>query len=216
MRLYVSLLLLLVVGCTSKPQEKPIDSTTLHDQQQAPKAPKVQTEEVGRSANHEDHSTTLRDEQQPLKALKAQAEELGQSAVQEDHAKTAKLTHPVLIEIFGGHAAYAKKLESMAAEMKEQGFRLKNVTIGDPSELAPAAGQLYAVVPTEVQLSGPGGATGRQPSCLIAVSGDGGAHWQFVDGSGFNGDRSKLKSLFPEFPERLALPAAKPAVWDKK
>jgi hypothetical protein len=186
MRSFPWLFLLLVVGCASTPQGKPTGAGNLPDQQQT------------------------------LKSLKSQAEEVGQAAVQEDHARMAELTHPALVEKFGGRATYAKKLESIAAEMKGQGFRLKQFTIGEPSQPVQAAGDLYAVVPSEVELSGPRGAVGRQPSYLIAVSQDGGATWKFIDGPGVGGDRSKLKGLFPNFPELLQLPAAQPPVWDKK
>jgi hypothetical protein len=67
-----------------------------------------------------------------------------------------------------------------------------------------------------VELSGPGGATGKQPSYLIAVSPDGGAHWKFIDGAGVGGDRRKLMGLLPHVPEQLKLPAAQPPVWEKK
>lgn len=189
MRRLAWLFLLLVVGCT-------------------PDAPKPKGKSVA--------STAPSDQRQALTALKAQAQEIGQAAIREDHTKMAQLTHPALVEKFGGQAAYVKKLDSTATEMKQQGFRLKAFTVGEPSELVQAGGRLYAVVPQEVQLSGPQGAAGRRASFLVAVSADGGSHWQFVDGSGVRGDRSKLKMLFPEFPDRLQLPADQPAVWDGK
>src|SRR5262249_39540621 len=136
----------------------------------------------------------------------------GRAALQEDHPKMAELTLPALVEKFGGRAGYVQKLESIAAEMKGQGFRLTKFTFGDPSSLVQAAGEVYAVVPTVVELSGPGGATGRQPSYLIAVSQDGGASWKFLDGAGVSGDRSRLKAILPNFPEQLHLPAAQPPV----
>jgi hypothetical protein len=179
------LFLLLVVGCASKPQANATSAVDLPDRQQA------------------------------LNNLKSQAEEVGRAAVNEDHARMSELTHPVLVDKFGGRAAFVKKLESIAAEMKGQGFRLKKFTIGEPSQMFQAVGEMYAIVPLEVALSGPRGATGKQPSYLIAVSPDRGASWKFIDGAGFRGDRSKLKELLPSFPEQLQLPAAQPPVWDK-
>ena len=186
MRFRPWLFFLLVVGCTPKPQAEPAGGGPTLDREQA------------------------------VKALKAQAREVGKAAVDADHDAMAKLTHPALVDKFGGREAYIKKLDSVASEMKSQGFRLKTFTVGEPSELVRAGGRTYAVVPTEVRLAGPGGAEGRQPSYLVAASSDGGAHWQFVDGSGVGGDRGKLKSLFPEFPDRLQLPAPEPAAWNKK
>ena len=171
---------------------------------------------VGCASRPEGKKGVAPDEQQAVKNLKAQAAEVGRSAVEQDHAKMAELTHPFLIEKLGGRAAFVQKLESIAADMKGQGFGLKKFTMGEPSLLVPAAGQVYAVVPSEVELSGPGGAAGKQPSYLIAVSTDGGIQWKFIDGAGVGGDRRKLKSVLPDLPDQLVLPAAQPAVWDRK
>jgi hypothetical protein len=73
---------------------------------------------------------------------------------------------------------------------------------------------VYAVVPTELELSGATDAEVKQPSSLIAVSQDGGAGWKFLNGAGVGGDRSKLKRLLPNFPEQLKLVAAESPVWD--
>jgi hypothetical protein len=135
------------------------------------------------------------DQQQALKNLKAQAEEVGRAAVQEDHAR---------------------RVESTAAEMKGQGFGLKKFTIGEPSQLVQAGGQVYAIVPSELEMSAPPRTTGRQAAYLIAVSPDAGARWQFIDGSGIGGDPRKLKSLLPNFPEELQLPAEQPPAWHKE
>jgi hypothetical protein len=185
MRCFTWLFLLLILGCAARPQDKEADPN------------------VGS------------DRTEPLKNLEAQAEEVGRAAVEEDHPKMAELTLPALVEKFGGRTMYVKKLESIAAEMKGQGFRIKQVAIGKPSQLVQAGGETYAVVPSEPELSGPGGATGKKRSYMIAVSQDGGATWKFIDGAGIGSDRGKLKSILPNFPEELQLPDATPAVWDK-
>jgi hypothetical protein len=153
--------------------------------------------------------------QQPPKTLKEQAQAVGEAALREDHAKMADLTLPALVEKFGGRAQYIKKLQSVAAEMKGSGFGLMKHTVGEPSQVIQVAGEGYAVIPVEVQLSGPNGATGKQPSFLIAVSRDGGGQWGFIDGAGVGSDRKKLKMLLPNFPDTLPLPAQQPAVWNK-
>jgi hypothetical protein len=186
MRYFTWLFLLLILGCTFRAQDKAADAKTLSDPKQA------------------------------LKNLEMQAEEVGRAAVQEDHARMAEFTLPALVEKFGGRAMYIKKLESIAAETKKQGFRLKEYIIGKPSQLVQVAGDAYAVVPFGLELSGPGGSAGRQPSYMVAVSQDGSASWKFVDGAGIGGDRGKLKNLFPNFPDELQLPAAQHPVWDKQ
>lgn len=158
---------------------------------------------VGCSSNAE---TELADSPQALANLKAQAEEVGQSAVHEDHARMTELTHPALVEKFGGREAFVKKLESMAAEMKGLGIRVTKCALGEPSKLIQVRGQVYAVVPMESEFAGPQGMPNKVTSYLIGVSSDGGEHWTFLDGAGIGQDRSKVKSLLPDFPDSLPLP----------
>src|SRR5438045_3659895 len=96
------------------------------------------------------------DQQQALKNLKSQANQLGRAALEEDHATMAQLTHPVLVEKLGGRARYENKLTSMAREMKDQGFGLKTYSVGEPSELVQASQEVFAVVPCQIELTGPG------------------------------------------------------------
>jgi hypothetical protein len=186
MRNHTWLLLLLILGCAPTPTDHAANANTLFDREQA------------------------------LKNLEAQANEAGQAVIQEDHAKMAELTLPALVEALGGRAKYIKKLESIATEMKGKGFRPKRVNVKDPSPLVQGGGEFYAVVPSELELSGPGGATGRQSFYMVAVSKDQGATWKFIDGAGVGGDRGKLKKLLPNFPDGLTLPDAQPPIWDKQ
>lgn len=182
---YACLCLVLVAGCASKP---PAEETK--------KPPKPEPE-------------------QAFKNLKEQADIIGQAAVNEDIAKTMELTHPALIEKLGGPKVLKQKMDSMAAEMKAQGFRIKKCTLEEPSEIVESEGELFAVVPTNQVLSGPGGKEGKQDSYLIAVSKDGGTTWKFIDGYGLAGSRSQIKLLFPNFPEHLKLPQRTLPVWDR-
>ena len=128
--------------------------------------------------------------------------------------RSAELTLPAFVKKFGGGTTYIQKLASIAAEMKGKGFRPKQFSIGKPSHLVEAVGGVYAVVPGELELSGPEGATGKQAAYMVAVSQDEGITWKFIDGAGTGGNRGKLKSLLPNFPDELGLPNPQPAVWD--
>jgi hypothetical protein len=162
-----------------------------------------------------ERESALLDEEQARTALAAQAEEVGRAALNEDHARMAELTEPALVERFGGRREYVRKLETIAVGMKGRGYRLTKSSVGEPSRFVRAGRDTYAVVPTEVEMTGPGGA-GKAPSFLVAVSRDGGATWKFVDGAGVRGDRARLKALLPNFPEELELPAARPPVFEPK
>jgi hypothetical protein len=186
MRYLTCLFFVFIAGCSSRPQDKVAGASSSFDQQEA------------------------------LTNLKMQADELGRAALRQDHVKMADLTLPALVDASGGRATFIKQLDAMAADMKKEGFQLTKFTIGQPSSLVKANSHVYAIVSCELDLSGPGGVVGRQPSYFISVSEDGGARWRFIDGMGTAGDRSKLKSLLPDFPEQLQLPAAQQAQWHKE
>jgi hypothetical protein len=147
-----------------------------------------------------------------LANLRNQAGAVERAMVQEEHERMADLTHPALIEQFGGHAAYVRKLEDVAAELRQQGLRFRTFRFGTPSQLIQSGDTLYALFPYTLELTVPDGRSGSQPSYLVCVSADRGGTWWFVDGSGVKGDRGKLERLLPGFPTELALPEPQPLV----
>ena len=128
----------------------------------------------------------------------------------------ADLTHPTLVEGLGGRTKFVQRLESMAADMKAQGFHILQVTFSEPSELVEASGEVYAIVPFTLEMTAPGDIPGTHPSYLIGVSKDRGANWKFIDGSGVAGDREKLRQVLPNFPSSLPLPAKQEPTWQKR
>ncbi len=154
------------------------------------------------------------DREQAQKNMQSQAGEVRQAMLKEDHRKMAELSHPMLVENLGGTDQFVKKLTTMAAEMKGQGFRFVEIKLGEPSKLVEASGDLYGVIPFTLLMTGPGGKKGTTPSYLIAVSTDGGRTWKFLDGSGIASDPSKLKVILPNFPKELELPAPRQPTWE--
>jgi hypothetical protein len=163
---------------------------------------------IGCSAKHPDRKLALMN-------LKSQADDLGRATVDEDYQKMADLTHPTLVDKFGGRDGFIQRLGSKVAEMKDQGFQFKQVTYSEPSKLVEELGELYAIVPFKAMVASPGGATATQPSFLIGVSPDGGITWKFINGSGVAEDRNKLKAILPNFPNELQLPDNHPREWKK-
>jgi hypothetical protein len=142
------------------------------------------------------------DQPQARANLTAQAEAAGRAILHADHQKMADLTHPAVIAHFGGREKFAQMLESMAADMKGQGFGFAKITMGEPSALFEAAGEVYGVVPYQLEMTGPGRASGRKPSALIAVSRDRGTNWTFIDGQGVGGPE-QAEGAAPEFPSAV-------------
>ncbi|QDU23936.1 hypothetical protein [Urbifossiella limnaea] len=142
--------------------------------------------------------------------LQAQAGELGRAVVAEDHERVAGLTHPELVKKLGGRDRYVQRLGEIAAQMKAGGFRMAAITPARPSALAETARKWFGVVPTEVEMTGPGGARTTLRSYHIGESGDGGRAWRFVDANGVNGDRRKLTLIIPDYPADLPVPVSPP------
>jgi hypothetical protein len=156
------------------------------------------------------------DKEQAVKNLKTQAGEVGQAILKENHHKMADLTHPTLVEKLGGRTRFIQRLEAMAADMKKQGFRFKEITMSEPSELVERSREVYAIVSYKLVLLEPDETPVTQPSYLIGVSKDRGGTWNFIDGSGIAGSQEKLKQVLPNFPSTLSLPVNEPPTRNKR
>ncbi|HZU37230.1 MAG TPA: hypothetical protein VFA18_15010 [Gemmataceae bacterium] len=178
------LVLLLILGCTSKPPENSGANTVSFDQVQA------------------------------QKDCRARAKELATAVVERNHARVADLTLPTVVERLGGRAQFIRKLEEMDESMKRDGFRMTKCTVGKLTQMTASGGAIYAIVPERVELTGPGGAIERKSAYLIGVSLNNGTNWSFVDGSSFHGNRNVVKQVLPGFPDQLNLPADEPTTTD--
>src|SRR5207248_6391443 len=138
--------------------------------------------------------------------LVAQAPLVERAMIQEDHQQMAALTHPALIELAGGREGYLRQLAEAAADLRRQGLKFHAIRFGTPSPVVESAGELYAVYPYVLELTGPNGEPASQPGYLVCVSGDAGGTWVFLDGAGVGSDRGRLTRLLPRFPAELALP----------
>lgn len=135
--------------------------------------------------------------------------------LQGDHRGLAALTVPAVVDGAGGTEGFVRRVAGFADEARNQGFGFTEVAYSEPSELIESRGAVYAVVPYDLHMTGPGGATGVTPAYLIAVSNDGGRAWKFIDGEGIAGDRAKLLRVLPDFPDRLALPPKQESRWKR-
>jgi hypothetical protein len=144
--------------------------------------------------------------------LKAQAAKVEQAMINADHQQMADLTHPILIDHFGGRAGYVRHLEETAADLRRQGLKFHAFSFGGISQVFESAGELYAIYRYALEATGPKGEPASQPSYLVCTSSDGGATWKFLDGAGVGSDRRKLTRLLPGFPAELALPDPQPLV----
>jgi hypothetical protein len=145
-------------------------------------------------------------EAEALTNLKRQAEELPQAVLTEDHQRMADLTHPVLLKYLGGRDKFIQKVKDTSQELRDHNFRFKAFRFEEPTSPVRSAGEFYAIYPYQLDMTTPDGDVMTQKTYLICVSGDGGRTWKFIDGYGIKGDRTKLKTVLPQFPDQLSLP----------
>jgi hypothetical protein len=144
--------------------------------------------------------------EEAVENLKAQAAKVQHAMITEDHQQMADLTHPVLVDHLGGRAGYLRELERTAADLRRQGLKFHAFDFGNLAQVFESGGELYAIYPYTLELTGPKGEPASKPSYLVCTSSDGGAGWKFLDGAGVGSDRRKLTRLLPGFPPELALP----------
>jgi hypothetical protein len=144
--------------------------------------------------------------------LRTQATAVERAMMREDHQHMADLTHPVLVDHFGGRDGYVHMLEETAADLRHQGLKFHAFSFGRPSPMFESVGEVYAIYPYTLELTGPNGEPASKPSYLVCTSRDGGVTWRFLDGAGVGSNRSKLRRFLPGFPTELALPEPGPLV----
>ena len=83
------------------------------------------------------------------------------------------------------------------------------VSISEPLQ---AGDELHAIVRAKRILKAPGGRQ-IQDTFMIAISGDEGRNWTFVDGPQLT--PKHIEALFPDFNEALEFPETVPAVFEK-
>jgi hypothetical protein len=152
------------------------------------------------------------DHAQVMKDLKLQAQAVVEAMIHDNHETLVRYTLPALVEEMGGRDEMIKALTETSLKHKKHGFAITAVLFAAEQSIVNDSANYFAIVPFELEATMPGGRHVTQPSFLIGFSKDVGRNWQFADGSGFEKDPARLKTLLPGFPDSLPLPAAKPPI----
>lgn len=147
-----------------------------------------------------------RAQEPPHKILAMKAEEICAATVKCDFARVADLTYPKVIAAMGGRDKMIAELSEGIARMKAQGFSPLSTKLGKASELFIEGENTFAVVPTENEMTAPGGKLVGK-SYLLGISPDRGKTWRFIEGTGLN-DREARRDVLPPLPAKLELPQA--------
>ncbi|CAN5395783.1 hypothetical protein BH11PLA2_BH11PLA2_18250 [soil metagenome] len=130
-----------------------------------------------------------------------QAKQMYKSIQNGDFETMADATHPSIIDMLGGRAAYVKTTRDLMTELK-----ISNFNCGVPSDPVGGGSELFSVIPTTGNISDGKDINVSFNGGLIAISSDGGQTWKFLDTAGFKKDMTRLKQMLPNFPSGLTLP----------
>ena len=144
------------------------------------------------------------------KLVRQKAAEISQALAAGDFGTVVRLTYPKVVELAGGSEKMIGHLQTGMQKMKSNGVAIASVKVGSPSEFQAAGADLFAIVPTAIELNVPGGKL-TQKSFVVGISSDAGQSWLFADGNGLGADQ--VKTVFPNFPDSVPLPAPQPAVF---
>lgn len=135
--------------------------------------------------------------------IKKGADAVGAAMVASKYGVVLDLTYPAILDLMGGREKALGYVEKQIDAMKEQGISIVSFTAGDPSEIKPGGSELFAAIPTVMEMKAPQmKITGK--SFLVAISQDQGKSWTFADGANLTPEI--MKAMFPKFPPDLKLP----------
>lgn len=146
-------------------------------------------------------------EAQPVSSvIKAQAMDMGKALIRNDITTFQKYMHPVLIKKAGGAEKMKQMADSMFVLFKQFGGSVSKIIYGNPSEVIRFKDQLQATIPQTTSVT-TSMADLEMESTLIAISGDNGKNWYFLDTSMYQ--VADLRKDIPEISPDLMIPAPK-------
>ena len=143
-------------------------------------------------------------------AIRAGANACLQATMAGDYEKLVTYTHPAVMELLdnvaGGKGKGIDFIKEQMKSLTDEGVRFDSGSVGDPTPHVVAGEELMAVIPTVLYMSVEEMHL-RQESYMIAISGDSGKSWTFVNGS--DNIEMMIAMLFPNWNDALELPEKK-------
>jgi hypothetical protein len=144
-------------------------------------------------AQAEDHSGQIR----------KGAGDVGAALLAGNYGTVLDLTYPAIVEIMGGREEALGVIEKQMSTIREKGISLTSFKVGDPSEIKAGGSELFAAIPTTLEMKAPQTKIVAN-SYLVAVSSNQGKSWFYADGSNLTPEL--MNTIFPKFPKELKLP----------
>jgi hypothetical protein len=137
--------------------------------------------------------------------VKSDVQKMNEAMITGNYADLVDLTHPAVVKIMGGRERMIAGIKREFDSYGEKGFGFNAVKVGDPGEQAVSESQTFIVVPFELEMKVPDGIA-FLPSFVIGVSEDKGKTWSYING---DLDIRKIKTILPNLPDTLKIPAKK-------
>ena len=115
--------------------------------------------------------------------LNRQLKEMRTYFLAEDYAAFSAYTYPKVVEMMGGRENMIRATQSSMNQMKNEGFQIVDISFTDPSKFIEHKNELQCSLTQELTMKIPEGKV-LATYTLIAISGDNGKNWKFMDTSG--------------------------------
>jgi hypothetical protein len=137
--------------------------------------------------------------------VKQQATLMAQSMTRGDYKSIVKYTYPKAVQMAGGKEKMTDMIGAAMQQMKAAGISFESVTVGAPGKFYKAGKEIHCLLPETIVMTSPKGRLAMH-SNLLAVSGDSGKSWSFLDMN--NSTADKVKQLIPNFNPAMKIPPA--------
>ncbi|WP_153395431.1 hypothetical protein [Chryseobacterium vaccae] len=135
-----------------------------------------------------------------------QAYEMRQAFMNKNYDVFSSYVHEGVIKMMGGKKKMINVSVAAMDTMNKQGYHFKKVDFSDVSDIITVKNEQQAVVHQKIQMDTPKGNINAD-YYMIAVSGNNGKNWKFIDTSGK--DIQTMRKYFPNLSSQLVIPKKK-------
>ncbi|KPE51991.1 hypothetical protein [Chryseobacterium indologenes] len=135
-----------------------------------------------------------------------QAYEMRQALMNKNYDVFSSYVHEGVIKMLGGKKKMIDISAAAIDKMSKEGYHFKKVDFSDASDIITVKNEQQAVVHQKIQMSTPKGNINAD-YYMIAVSGNNGKNWKFIDTSGK--DIQTMRKYFPNLSSKLNIPKKK-------
>lgn len=142
--------------------------------------------------------------------LNKSAQKMAQLFREKNYTEYVKYILPAVVKMAGGPDEMKRLIQDFLQQMQEQGYIIKDVSIGETSGFVTEGNELQSVVSQIMEMATPDGRI-ISTSYLIAVSADNGITWHFVDTAGR--PLEEIRKAIPSISNKLVVPEVKTSVF---